>query len=90
MNILDGINSLAENKTFLETCGQKAIAWGITVGADNRSALNTRILRVSLIPREFKKSLFEKVIAASSLFHRLIDRISVDLEWLHEVHKGPV
>ena len=90
MNILDGIDTLAQNKQFLENCGQKAIAWGITVGADYRSALNTRILRVSLIPREFKKSLFDKVIAASSLFHRLIDRTSLDLEWLCEVHKGPI
>jgi glutathione synthase len=88
MDFKDSIVILSRNKNFLEVLTQKANAWGILVGKGGERALEAKILRISLVPRRFNRDLFERVVSLVHLFNVLIDRISMDVEWLVDAHSG--
>jgi hypothetical protein len=81
-------HDLSRNHAFLEECGRKATSWGITVGWDASKSCQTKLMRISLVPRPFKRGLYEKVVALGPAFNILVDRISQDVDWLIAAHIG--
>lgn len=85
---LQSLHELSKNETFLGECGRKAASWGISLASNPSKACLTKIMRISLVPRPFKKELYEKVVELGPIFNALVDRISRDIEWLIDSHRG--
>ena len=76
------ISDLLSNSDFLVEFSQKAISWGLCIVPDPLKPCSGRIVRCSLLPRPFSKCLYDRALSLSPVFHKLIDRISVDLPWI--------
>jgi hypothetical protein len=84
----DLITDLVCNSDFLSEFSQKSTSWGIAVVPDPLKPCVTRIVRCSLVPRLFSKILYDRVSGLCPVFHKLIDSISLDLEWLTKALRG--
>lgn len=87
LGILEG---LSKNDRFKDECSRKAASWALAVGHDSKTPASTKIIRISLIPRTFKKDLYDKVVSLGPMFNKLVDNVSMDLDWLNHAHEGTV
>jgi hypothetical protein len=80
--------NIRENKDFVRELSQKVTSWGISIIPDPEKPCQSRPIAVSLMPRTFKKVLFDKACDVNAAFNRLIDAISIDVDWLIDAHNG--
>lgn len=88
MDLLQLSKDLATNAQFLHEFSQKSVCWGVSVVPRSSCPVAIRLVRSSLIPRTFPKSLYQKIVDVNAIFNKLIDRIASDLDWLNESHHG--
>ena len=84
---MDLCESLSTDETFVNLFIQKCVAWGVSIVPNPKAPGEIRVISASLIPREFSKDLYERIVSVNELFNRLIDGISLDLVWLTEAHR---
>lgn len=84
----DLITDLASNSDFLSEFSQKSTSWGVAVVPDPLKPCFPRIVRCSLVPRLFSKILYDRVSGLCPVFHKLVDSISLDLQWLEDALRG--
>ena len=82
------LDSLRNNTNFVHEFGQKATSWGITTIPEANETCHIKQLRVSLVPRAFSRTLFQKVVDLNPVFNKLMDAICDDVEWLEFAHIG--
>jgi hypothetical protein len=82
------LDSLRNNTYFVLEFGQKATSWGIATIPETIKTSDIKQVRVSLVPRAFSRTLFQKVVDLNPVFNELMDAICDDVEWLEFAHKG--
>jgi len=82
------IADLKDNSSFLHEFSQRATSLGISMVPNTLEPIVTKLIRSSLIPKCFRRSLYDKVVELNPLFNRLIDKISLDLDYLVQIHSG--
>ena len=82
------VHSLFRNQKFLQEFAERCISLGISSVPSHDSPMDIRFLRCSLIPRGFRKILFEKVCKLNYLFNHIINLISLDLDYLRDQLRG--
>ena len=82
------LENLSTNAQFVHEYAQRCVSLGIGIVPSPENPLDTKIIPSSMVPRSFKKELYYSVCQVNPLFNQLIDRITSDVDFLLNIHKG--
>lgn len=82
------VRSLWSNERFLQEFTERCAALGIYTLPSHETPFDAKVIRSSLVPRCFRRVLFERVCELNHLFNHIIDLISMDIEYIRDQLKG--